>query len=144
MTGAEMAEAGVPLVIMAISVPTDLLRREILLIPTVAGVTAGVIFRIWSGREAGMGQTVLLLLVSAVPGVFMLAAAFLSEQKIGAGDGLMLLMTGIWCGFMAAQLVLAVSLLLCMLIGLAMRKRELPFVPFLAAGYAVVWLLGVF
>ena len=62
MTGAEMAEAGVPLVIMAISVPTDLLRREILLIPTVAGVTAGVIFRIWSGREAGMGQTVLLLL----------------------------------------------------------------------------------
>lgn len=88
------------------------------------------------------------ILFGLIPGAFLLLAAFITEQKIGYGDGVIVCALGvlvIWelcfvCLIAALflQSVCAVLLLALKKIGL---KSRLPFIPFLCISY--VFLLGV-
>ncbi|MDE7251502.1 MAG: hypothetical protein K2O32_00955 [Acetatifactor sp.] len=87
------------------------------------------------------------LLISALlgmlPGLAMLIVARLTG-KAGYGDGFVLLNVGLWTDYKTCVLVLCFSMLFmsCFSIGMLLTKRagkstKLPYIPFLAAVYAV-------
>lgn len=97
--------------------------------------TAGRIFRI-----------LLSCLIGTLPGIFLLTAGWSTRQQVGYGDGIVLLVIGIYLGFSASLSILLTALLLIAPVSLfyivcrkAGRKKQLPFVPFLFAGY-LLWL----
>ncbi|MEE8885938.1 MAG: hypothetical protein SOI56_05110 [Eubacteriales bacterium] len=133
-----------PLGIMSLSIPLDIRRREILLIPTVAGVAAGAVYVIFTNEGTSPGAFFFYFLASAAPGIFLMLLAVATKGKVGCGDGIIVLMTGVWTGFLIVQLSLMAALILVLIIGLSMRRKEVPFVPFLAAGYVVALLFENF
>lgn len=103
----------------------------------VAAAAVGVmIYRLCAG--AGFIE----LAIGLVPGAVVLVLAFVTRESIGAGDGLVLCMLGLFCGWrrclavfglaMVLSAVLAMVLLACRRVG---RKTELPFLPSLFGGY---------
>lgn len=81
------------------------------------------------------------------PGLFLLGLAWVSGQAVGYGDGCVLTVIGLYLGFAAGISILMTGLLLLCPVSLGVllwkkdRKRTLPFVPFLLAGY-LIWLMG--
>ena len=77
-----------------------------------------------------------------IPGCFLLMTAFFTEQKVGYGDGLMVLVLGALTDLIHSVLSLmfglCVSCLLSMFFIACKRvgmKDQIPFLPFLLAGY---------
>ncbi len=132
---------GLFFLVLGINALQDLKKQEILLVPTfVYGLVLLGKFLL-DGGEAG------LLLLSCLPGVFILALSLWTGGKIGLGDGWILLAAGLELGFFPTLAVLwAASLLagmlsICILIRAGHGKSEtasLPLVPFLFAA-AVLW-----
>lgn len=83
----------------------------------------------------------------ALPGFFLLWLAWVSQQAVGYGDGCVLTVIGLYLGFAAGTGILMTGLLMMCPVSLGVllwkkdRKRTLPFVPFLLAGY-LIWLMG--
>ena len=72
--------------------------------------------------------------------------SILSKEKIGRGDGLVLMAVGIYLGFADTLELLWVSTILAAIIGTIFVKKhkanmdiELPFVPFLLMGYLLLF-----
>lgn len=69
----------------------------------------------------------------------------LSKEKIGKGDALLIIVTGLYLGFTDTLVVLWVSTVLAAIVGtIYVKKRrieidiEMPFVPFLLVGYLLL------
>lgn len=127
---------GAALGILGIHAVMDICRRKINLIFAIMCLAAGLIWQI-AGQHAGIWELVL----SCIPGGFLLGTACLTEQKIGYGDGWIVLATGIWTGFWDIFLILTGGMVICALFSgvlLSMKKLkkgdDLPFIPFLLAG----------
>lgn len=89
------------------------------------------------------------LLAGLLPGVFLLAAARLSKERIGYGDGVLFLAIGLLCGAGGTVTILFLSLVLLAAAGtvilLARRKSmrtELPFAPFALASALITFAAG--
>lgn len=134
-----MVILGVSLGIFAV---LDIKYQEISVLPVlVLGVVISGV-RLWNGT--GVAE----LLLGLIPGVFLLLASFFTRGSVGVGDGLVLLVLGIGCGFertvfmfwtaLFAGGVYAAILLLSKKAG---RKTLFPFLPFLFLGYTlgVLW-----
>lgn len=85
-------------------------------------------------------------LVGTLPGIFLLAVGWATHQEVGYGDGVVLLIIGIYLGFSAGISIFLTALLFIAPVSLfyiacrkAGRKKKLPFIPFLLAGY-LLWL----
>ena len=80
-----------------------------------------------------------------VPGLFLLLLSFSTKEKIGYGDGLTVLVTGLWCGspiaFTACQLAFFFSGIYGWLLFFCKKRRRIAFLPFLLAGMEVCFLL---
>jgi len=82
--------------------------------------------------------------VNLLPGFFMLLISFLSREKIGYGDGICLILSGLalpWRQFMGSMffsfiLMLILSILL-MITKKATWNTKLPYVPFLLIGTCI-------
>ena len=57
------------------------------------------------------------------------------NEKIGYGDGWLILGMGMWCSAEEIVSVLLMGCVLCTGAGILRKEKELPFVPFLTAGY---------
>ena len=57
------------------------------------------------------------------------------REKIGYGDGWLILGMGMWCSAEEIVSVLLMGCVLCTGAGILRKEKELPFVPFLTAGY---------
>lgn len=75
---------------------------------------------------------------SLLPGVLLLGLGWLSQWQIGFGDGVIILVMGLWLGFQETVVVLLIGMFLCSIFcgGLVFfrkvgRKTKIPFVPFL-------------
>lgn len=101
------------------------------------------VFLLTGGVNAYLTQTGFEILISILPGAAMLILGFLTDEKIGYGDGLVVLALGLWLGFeellyaLLIGTVLSSAVSMCCL--LKYRKSELirvkiPFIPFMFVG----------
>lgn len=93
-------------------------------------------------------QSLMLLLLGAVPGVLLVCIGKASGGALGLGDGLAVLVCGIYMGIWKAVEFITMALLLAavwagflMLIKKKGRKASFPFVPFLLAAYVILCLM---
>lgn len=126
---------------------TDCIRQKITAWTLWAGAVSGflaMLFRLTQGREDTASA-----LASLVPAGVFLALSLLTREKVGKGDGLMLLVLGLLLGW---RLCLAVLCTACLLAGILAgigimtgrlhRSSRLPFAPFLLAALILVGLSG--
>ena len=88
----------------------------------------------------GTGFTCVLVTGTEVclwPGIALLLLAAVSREKIGYGDGWLILGMGMWRPAEEIVSALLTGCVLCAGAGLIRKEKELPFVPFLTAGYIV-------
>ena len=86
------------------------------------------------------------LVTALIPGIFLLIIAFISNQKIGYGDELIVLSNGFWIGSRNIFISLSVSMILVFLVSLVMliryryvnktelKDRRIAFIPFIFTG----------
>ena len=94
-----------------------------------------------------VGTGILELVMGLIPGVLLLVLALVTQESIGTGDGLMLCVLGLFCGWrqclavfgmaLVLSALLSIILLICRKVG---RKTELPFLPSLLGGYLLYYL----
>jgi len=84
----------------------------------------GLLSALWSDRE-----------VAWIPGLFLLIAGKLSGEKIGLGDGWLLLALGMWLPYETLLEVLVFGLLAGAGYGMLSGKKEIPLVPFFTVGF---------
>lgn len=90
------------------------------------------------------------MLLGAGVGLILFAGSFFSKGAIGAGDGILMAVIGIWCGAILAIPILMIAVLSAAVIGgiTAFRRRQnwklqLPFAPFLGFAGVVQCVIGM-
>lgn len=112
----------------------------------IAVVWMGMLTAVLLRLEGAMGEVSWLAAgLSLTPGIMFWLLSFLSEEKVGYGDGWVLLMIGLFLGAGRCFLILLTGLMaesFVVLLLLAFRKvhrdRQVPFIPFLLLGMGVV------
>ena len=89
-----------------------------------------------------MGIGMLELVIGLIPGVLLLVIAFATRESIGTGDGLVLCILGLFCGWRRCLAIFSMALVLSAILSIVLlvcrkagRKTELPFLPSLFGGY---------
>ena len=154
MSGAASAisAAGTALLILWLSLLSysDLRRGELPAWLLAAGGTAGLSLRITelaSGASAGALAGAYLPGLAA--GALLLAAARITREAVGYGDGICFCLLAFWLPWEELYTLLFTALVLCALPGLAAglirgrRLKALPFLPFVAGAYLVLLLLAL-
>lgn len=126
---------------LAVCAVFDGFRRQIPLVVVWLGILTAICLRI----NGIMGEEgVAAVLLSLMPGTGFFLLSFLTREKVGYGDGWVLLMIGLFSGFFRCFLILLVGLLLesmAAVILLSLKKiqrdKEIPFSPFLLLGMGV-------
>ncbi len=102
----------------------------------------GFLWQEWSGKDFSLEETAFRLL----PGLLFLFCARLTGEKVGYGDGILLLILGgclafplIWYVWLFALLMAAfwAGILLCR--KKANRNTRIPFIPFLWIANFIIW-----
>lgn len=119
----------------------DIKTKTIPVAAVVVAVIAALIYRLCTGTG------IMELAVGLVPGAFVLVLAFVTRESIGAGDGLVLCMLGLFCGWRQCLAVFGMALVLSAVLAMVLvvcrragRKTELPFLPSLFGGYLLFYL----
>lgn len=131
-----MGRNGVYLCFLAVHAITDLREKRIYVAVLMVQALVGMLFWLCGGYT---GPAAML---SCMPGLFCLAAGKLSGEKIGCGDGWMILLGGLYlsAGQLMGQLLLS-FLAACVYVvwqlaaGKMSGEEEIPFAPFFLAGY---------
>lgn len=120
----------------------DSVERKIPLIVVWLGIITAVLLRIEGLAGDGKWQTAAL---SVIPGVMFWMLGFISGEKVGYGDGWMLVMIGLFVGLWECFLILmtalisgSIAVLVLLAAGKVSRNYQLPFAPFLLFGMGVV------
>lgn len=119
---------------------TDIKNKEIHLKVLLPFFLTGVIIAAVSGRDAVIGA-----LTGTIAGIALLLLSFITRGAIGEGDGLVLVVTGVFLGFFGNLRLLVSALFLSALFSVGAmiikgwkKERELPFVPFLLAAFLII------
>ena len=115
---------------------TDIRKKEISLVSVVVCMGYGIAAAVFRGELS------LEYFASAAPGCLLIALSFLSAGAVGMGDGLILLSLGtllswekVLAVLLAGSLCSSVYGAILLLFRRDMKKQQIPFVPFLFAGY---------
>lgn len=133
------------LLLLAVCAVFDIFKRKIPLAVVWAGILTAIILNI---RGCSGEATWYAMALSMIPGAVFWALSLLTGEKVGYGDGWMLMMIGLFLGLERCFMILLVGLMLesaAVLVLLAVRKistdKAVPFAPFLLLGMGVVvWL----
>lgn len=124
----------IPAVLLLADTVCDIRHKEIYPAATITGAAFGVLSGLLF-RNAGVTETV----VSLIPGLLLMAVSIASRGQAGAGDALVLLMTGAWTGTSVWRIFAAGLFGAAVFAGvlwiIKRRNAEFPFVPFLLAGF---------
>lgn len=123
----------------------DIYKKKIPLAVVLAGILMAIILNIRGGSGVAAWYAMAL---SMIPGAAFWGLSLLTGEKVGYGDGWMLMMIGLFLGLEQCFMILLTGLMLesaVVLALLAVRKistdKAVPFAPFLLLGMgAVVWL----
>ena len=119
----------------------DGLQKKIPLVVVWLGILTAICLRLNGimGEEDVTGA-----LLSLIPGTGFFLLSFLTREKVGYGDGWVLLMIGLFSGFSRCFMILLIGLLLESMVAIILlvlkkiqRDREIPFSPFLLLGMGV-------
>ena len=120
----------------------DGIQREIPLVAVWLGMAVAIVLHI---QGLGGNQTWQAVVLSAIPGVIFWILSFITGEKVGYGDGWVLIMIGLFLGLWKCFVILIIGLILSSLMFLILlavkrvsRNYQLPFVPFLLLGMGVV------
>lgn len=120
----------------------DLLSKKIPMVLVIAGIIVAALIRI-IGRQPGI--TLYDVVIALIPGISFWILSFLSGEKVGYGDGWLLIMIGVYSGFQQCFIILLLSMILestAVVILLSIKKiernTEMAFAPFLLAGMVIV------
>ena len=129
-------------VLLGICAVFDGIQREIPLVVVWLGMIAAIVLHI---QGLVGNQTWQAVVLSAIPGVMFWILSFITGEKVGYGDGWVLIMIGLFMGLWKCFLILMIGLIsssLVVLILLALkrvsRNYQFPFAPFLLFGVGVV------
>ena len=114
---------------------------------SMGGVLA-MAYPIWNVIK-GTAISFLLIVTGAAVGIIFLGIGKVTKEAFGYGDGLVILILGIYLGFWNLTIVLMIAFFMASVMALLLliskrgkRKLAMPFVPFLCIGYAVFVLMG--
>lgn len=128
--------------LLAICAVCDGLEKKIPLAVVWIGIAAAIVLQIqgMSGEWSWLSVS-----LSVLPGIIFWMLSLITGEKVGYGDGWMLVMIGLFMGLWRCFLILLTGLVsesLVVLFLLAFRKisrdRQIPFAPFLLFGMGVV------
>lgn len=132
----------IALVFLGVCAVFDIRKKEIPIIIIILGIIAALGVNVWKlfmGRADAAD-----LSLSLCPGLLFLLISFVTKEKIGYGDGLILIASGLWFGFYGCLFILCLGMLfssifsiLLLVLHRADRNSSLPFVPFLLIGMGV-------
>lgn len=115
----------------------DIRKRKVLLGSIVSFGILGMIHLFFVEKEM-----VFLVLCGVLPGMFLILCSYVTRQSVGYGDGLIVLVCGLYLGLWQTFAMVFYGLLFCSAVSvflLLLRKRTyktgVPFVPYLLAGY---------
>lgn len=111
------------------------------------GAIMGVIIKFLNYGEATAKSGEWLL--AFIPGVLMLILAKITEEKIGYGDGWLIVILGNYMTVSEISILLQISIILIFLFSvivlcgkMATKTCQIPFLPFLWISHLLVWRLG--
>ena len=114
----------------------------------VVGGIGGTGYQIWKWLK-GDSISIMLIGVGAIVGVLFLGVSKITGQALGYGDGIIILILGIYLGFWNLSVVLMIAFFIASVMAMVLvaikkgkRKRTMPFVPFLCIGYVMFVLMG--
>lgn len=114
----------------------DIKTKTIPAIPVCVGGMAGVCYFI-AGGEWNLSR----IMGAILPGIILLAASLFTKEKIGYGDGMTVLVLGLWTGGIFCGMTVWLSICLTGFFAfwrLIRRSKEpIPFLPFLLAAMEV-------
>lgn len=120
----------------------DSMEKQIPLVLVWLGIIAAVVLHI---QGMILGGTWLTIALSVLPGTMFWMLSFVTGEKVGYGDGWMLVMIGLFVGLWKCFLILLAGLVaesVVVLVLLAVKRisrdRQIPFAPFLLLGMGVV------
>lgn len=120
----------------------DIRHKRIRIIYPVIWGCAGCVLHMAGGQF-------LPVLIGCLPGLALLGISWVTRGAVGMGDGVIVMVMGIFTGFWSSLLFLFWALAAAAVIGCGMmisgkwgRKKQIPFVPFLWAAYMGVTLCG--
>ena len=129
-------------VFLGICAVCDGIERTIPLAVVWLGIITAVLLRIEGLAGDGTWQTAIL---SVIPGAAFWMLSFITGERVGYGDGWMLLMIGLFMGLWECFLILITALMSCSIVVLVLlaagkvsKNYQLPFAPFLLFGMGVV------
>lgn len=125
------------LAVLAVSAYRDWREKQIYLYLPVGALILGLIWHLVC-QERALED----MLLGAVVGLVMLIIGKVTGEAIGIGDGMMLVVSGVFLGFwgnmcllMTALLLVGCVALLLIVIGKKGKDYRLPFLPFLLVAY---------
>lgn len=132
-----MLQKMVLLGVLGMSSYQDWKRKKVSVYLVLAAGIAGLLCHLYSSEI-----TVTDMLLGAGIGAILLFCGFVSGEKIGYGDGAIVMVCGIFLGFDANLELLCIALVLLEVVALFLivvkkkgRRYQIPFLPFLLAGY---------
>ena len=119
-------------------------------VPKVFLLIWGIVSVIYFVFEIINGQNVLGLLLGVIPGIITLVLSIVTKEKIGLGDGLILICVGclqtikdVLCMIIFSFIFLTVVLIFLLAIRRIGRSSRIPFVPFLFLGQLITMYGGI-
>lgn len=136
------------ILILAVGSIFDIRWKKIPTALLVAGAAWAVVCIILQILREGAGAALVAVLISVFPGMALLVLSLLTEKKVGSGDGLILILLGLYEGVERAVPVFCLGLFLQSLlaVGLLIFKKAdkqtcIPFLPFLLAARLLLLLV---
>lgn len=115
----------------------DIREKSISVKRLTVGALAAVICRLIAGEASGV-----LIMSNFIPGVLLLLLSIITRESIGKGDGVAVMILGLWIGGEMAFLVVCLAIWAAGIfatICLIQKRRDLiPFVPCLLIGMEVL------
>ena len=128
---------------LAVAAVEDIHRKEVSSFPLIIMGFAGILLSIAAGEWKEW-----YVVIHFLPGILVLATAWLTKETIGYGDGLVILCLGCFLTAgeildvcMAAITLAGVVALVMLFVMRKSKKTPLPFIPFLFAGCVILKLM---
>lgn len=133
---------GLAFIFLSICAVSDMRKKEIPLIIVILGMAAAFGIDLWQLFNQTLSITEMGF--ALLPGLFLLSVSFCTREKVGYGDGLLVVISGLLVGFHKCCFSLLISLVGCSVCAMFLlvlhkvkKSSSIPFAPFLALGLGV-------